>query len=286
MIRVLLTGASGLCGRTLAAQLSRRADIELVTTARRPLPGAHVVHDLAAPLVPGAGGFPERIDAVIHAAAEVDEGSDDFGLLQRNLAAAANVASYARAVNARALVHLSSVSIYGPASGRACFAESSPRRPATLYALSKSFTEQLLDMPDDLAVAHLRLAYVLGPGMPDRTVIKRFYRALSASEPVELVNGTASRLQFIAATDIAAACEQLLRRPWSGTVNLAAPERPSLHALVEAIARHVPDTRSAITDRADPERLIDVDYASERLDQALPGFTFRPIEVALGEALA
>lgn len=286
MTTVLLTGASGLCGRAIARELGQREGITLVTTSRRACPGRHVVHDLQEPMEPGTKGFPEQVNVIIHAAAEVDERSQDLGVLYRNLRASGNVASYAADAGATQVIHLSSVSIYGPASGSLRLDERASPAPATPYALSKLMSEQLLTARSGAAVANLRLAYVLGSGMAESTIVARFRRALAAGNTIRLLNADSNRLHFIDAADIARVCGDLIGEPVTATINLAAPERPTVRALLAEMQRVTGVEQAATEEEVAPDKVLDVDYGGERIRELLPHFRYRPFAASLRDALA
>jgi nucleoside-diphosphate-sugar epimerase len=211
----------------------------------------HVRHDLREP-VP-AGVLPDRLDAIVHCAAAVQERDDGYDVVDDNLRVAFNVAALARERGARAVVHLSSIAVYGPGAGARPIAEDAPLRPATPYGLAKLLTETLLTAAVPAAVSHLRLAYVLAPVMPDRYFLVRVARRLAAGEPVDVVNGDTTRLSFVEVADVARACAAALEHAAEGAFNLAADERPTPREVIEAIAAHHPASASVRRDVDRPD---------------------------------
>lgn len=284
MTTVVLTGASGLCGRAIARRLYKMQGVELVTTSRRWLPGRHVVHDLHQPLRLGSGGFPERADLIIHAASEVDERSTNDAIFERNVRAATHAADYARAAGAVQIVHLSSVSVYGQATGSARLDERSQLRPSTPYARSKLASEQLLRERSGAPVAQLRLAYVLGPGMAESTIVRRFERAIRAGEAVLLINPDTSRLHFVGVEDVAEACALTVGLRINAVANLAGPERPTVRQLFEKVCHHL-GTRVDVEEREEVSSVMDVDFGGGGIHGFLPDFRYRPFDNACRDAL-
>lgn len=285
MIELLVTGASGVSGREIARHFRGLPDFRVITTNRGLLDGHHVPHDLLEPLPIGSGMFPERIDAIIHTAAEVDEASTDCTIIHRNVSAMSNIVAYARAAGAKAFVNLSSVSLYGPVSGRVSFDEESIPRPPSLYAQSKLLSERVTEELTGTRVSHLRLAYVLGAGLKDYTAVHRLYSALAADAPVTLVNEDTNRLQFIDTRDIAEICERLIREGCEGIFNCAASERPTISQIFEVLRQLVPENRSFVTQLVDPGQQVDVEYRTALLRAALPGTKMRSFSQSLVYAL-
>jgi len=219
---VLITGARGLCGTALVTHFTSNPQKWTVFTAdRKPMNSAtHVRHDLRRPLPIGPDAFPEVMDFVIHAAADVDEWTDSFKVIESNVRSTFNVARYAKATGALGLVNFSSVTVYGKLGRDRVNRESNTPRPATNYGLSKLLGEQVASaVADELPVASLRPAYVLGRPLNSKTLIARLARMIARGEPVTLENGSESFLQFIDSRDIAIICERLLEARISGTFN-------------------------------------------------------------------
>jgi UDP-glucose 4-epimerase len=252
---VLVTGASGLCGAHVADRLSAQPDRFVVTTtARRSLERAgYVRHDLRAPIPDNV--FPERVDAIVHCAAAVDEHAEGYTIVDDNLRAVFNLVALARARGVRTIVNLSSIAVYGSSLEAAGpIAESAGLHPTSAYGMAKLLTESLFSAAaPGIAVSHLRLAYVLAPEMPERYFIVRIARQLAASEPIEVVNADTTQLSFVEVADVARACEAALEQAAEGAFNLAADTRPTPREVIDAIATHHPHSASERHDVDRPE---------------------------------
>jgi nucleoside-diphosphate-sugar epimerase len=156
-MKVLVTGASGFVGRALVDEL-RHGD------------GAYEVHplersdgDLADDGVAEAAVAETHPEVVVHAAARIGviRSEEEPQLaLRSNLLATALVARAAAAHGAR-LVYVSTSDVYG-----AAFAdEETPTAPASFYALTKWWGEQVAQLYAPAGLAVLRLANPYGPGI-------------------------------------------------------------------------------------------------------------------------
>lgn len=260
---VLITGAAGLCGASIAAALDRRPGVQVLTTSRRALPRpGHVRHDLRSP-------FPSElvssaIDAVIHCAAVVDEDTHDYSVVDDNLRMAFNTMSMAQAHGASVLINLSSIAVYGQTPSPPPISEASPLRPVTSYGLAKVLCETMLSTSAS-RVCHLRLAYVLAPTMPARYFIRRVASRIEASQPVEVVNPDSTRFSFIEVADVAGACLAALDRSAEGAYNLAADVRPTARDVIATIATHHPESTTTYSFVERPAERIEASFDTRRI---------------------
>jgi nucleoside-diphosphate-sugar epimerase len=242
---VLVTGASGLCGSHVSEHLLAYSDRFAVwTLARRAVDRAgYLRHDLRDPIPENL--IPGHLDAVVHCAAAVEEDNESYDVLDANLRATFNLVAFARARGAKMFVNLSSIAVYGASAEAASVREIAPLRPRSAYGVAKALTETLISChASHMAVVHLRLGYVLAPVMPDRYFLVRMGRRLAANEPVEIVNADSTTFSFIEVADVARACETALTRTADGAINLVADDRPTLRAVVDAIAHRHPASSS------------------------------------------
>jgi len=208
----------------------------------------HVIHDLIKPIPEGT--LPERVDAIVHCAANVDERAVGFSIVDSNLRITFHVAEFARKAQTSAFVNLSSVAVYGAPSSLNNVTEASPARPVTPYGLAKMLGESLLTSLPISAVSHLRLGYVIGPNMPDRYFPVRVAERFKANKAVTVMNPYVTRFSFIETSDVARACEAALTMGVSGPVNLVADHRPTPREVIDTIAAKFPGSTSVITEES------------------------------------
>ena len=166
-MRVLVTGASGLLGRTTVQQLLARGD-DVRVLQRRPagLPCDEVLGDVADPTLVRRAAAGR--DALVHLAAEVDVVGRWADYERANVQGTRSVVAACGAVGVPRLVHVSSPSV-AHAGAALVGVGAEPADPAGArghYARSKAVAEQealAADAPD-LAVLAVRPHLVWGPG--------------------------------------------------------------------------------------------------------------------------
>jgi len=282
-----VTGGRGLCGRAIVEAAKRSGQWEVFTVARSySLEERHVVHDLRQPIARNRDSFPDSVDAIIHAAAQVDQTDDTFDVVEANTRAAYHLAEFAADVNCRQLVHLSSVAVFGAPTLGEVVVEDSPERPRTPYGLSKLLAERVFEswLADYDSLLQLRLGYIVGEGMGESTLIRRLARARVAGERVQLVNPEDTRIQFLDADDVAAICLAALDRCLSGTMIAAGRERHSIEDIWRMIAGAIAG-QSEVTRANAPELAYDTHYQTMALERAGLG-QFTPFSATIGKAVA
>jgi nucleoside-diphosphate-sugar epimerase len=239
---------------------------------------------LAEPILPGHP-FPEHVDYILHGAASVSQQSRDYGVIDANVRSTFNVMRFAEEVGAKAVVHLSSVAVYGASASRRTCSEDSPAVPNSNYGLSKLLAEHVVaSAAPSVRRLNLRLTYVLNAGMAASTLIHRLATALHRDQPVELVNASETFFQFIDADDVARACEAALQNDLQGTFNLSSPETPTLGQLFERIQDSVGKSASNVTLKSDPAVALRTIYPADRFVSAVGGFDFTPLDASIRRA--
>jgi nucleoside-diphosphate-sugar epimerase len=156
-MRVLITGAHGFIGGAIARRLEEDPSMEIFAASRAPrAPQGRVLPVQLDLLDPGSlDRAPPGADAVIHCA---------YGDRASTVEGTRNLLAWARKAGVPRLVHLSSIAVYGPATGEV--AENHPRVPSTGgdYAAWKSEAEALCEAATQIGTVLLRPSIVHGAG--------------------------------------------------------------------------------------------------------------------------
>jgi len=222
-MRVLVTGVSGLVGRTTAARLagaghevlglSRSAPLEMPRGVRH-LRGDICDEELLARACEG-------VDAIIHCAFMLDAREGIEAMERTNVGGTAALIAAAERAGVRRAIFLSSVTVYGPRSGpdepprtEASGATPHPDQP---YAVHKLACEQLFEK-SSLSTALVRAAIILGRGTDNR-----LQENLAAARHIT-ARGAEYPWQTIHHDDVARFLLLAVTSDRTGVVNLAADE--------------------------------------------------------------
>lgn len=285
--RILITGASGLCGRELLRQLRESSRYQVFSTSRRDVNHEqHRRHDLVEPVPPGR--FPETIDAVVHCAAHVDEHDSTHHVVYANTESTKNIARYAVDAGARVFVNFSSIAVYGNPRTDGLVDESYPCETTTQYGLSKRMGELLCEAVFEGRIRHvdLRLGYVLAPQMPTRAFFLQFARKMAADEPIRLVNPDRTRFNFIAATDLPNIVRRVIESSVSGPFNVIGDGHPTLREVFDTVRAHFPAYSREPEVVEDENSVRSVRYANHRLTASLGIETLAGYKACLSHTLS
>ncbi len=165
--RVLITGAAGRIGSSLAEQLRDRYDLRLHyhrTVPENPPVRDHIVADISKyeEIAPGMEG----IDAVVHLAADPSTRASWDDVHDRNIVGTYNVFEAARGAGVRKIVFASTNHVMGmyDRDRQWPIYSHQPARPDSLYGVSKAFGETLGRYYHDqhgLAIICLRIGWFL-----------------------------------------------------------------------------------------------------------------------------
>jgi nucleoside-diphosphate-sugar epimerase len=246
-VRVLVTGADGFVGRALVDEL-RHGERAYEVRALGREDG-----DLADEGVAETAVGEARAEVLVHAAARIGIDRcerEPLLALRSNLLASVRVAQAAAAHGAR-LAYVSTVDVYG--AGQAD--EEAPPAPASLYALTKWWGEQVsrLYAPEGLAV--LRLANPYGPGVEPgsgKGALPTMLRQAELREPIPVFRGEARAWCWIG--DVARAVRLVLEAGAVGIFNVGSDAQPV--ALVDAarLACDLAGAPSELIEEVEPPR--------------------------------
>lgn len=269
LMRILITGGTGFIGRHLLPALAK--DGHALRILHRSPPQAQGLAPYGEPFCADLGDASRLAEAtrgqeaVVHAAGVI-RGNSEGDFLRGNAQTAGHLArACIMAGTVRRVIHLSSLSAFGPHSSALLPDENAPAMPISPYGRSKLAAERALDdCVRALAVLHLRLTAVYGPG--DRETLALFRMA---SRGAFFVPGSGGhRIQMLFVDDAVQAVRSALAAGPSGPYFIAHPRIFTFADLALALGQAV-ERRVAVLPV--PGALVRVLGASS---QAL-GFLFR-----------
>ena len=267
-MRVLVTGASGHVGGTIARALIGDGH-DVVALSRRwvKLPGlahSHMV-DIGAPgLVDHIAARP--CDAIVHAAASMAGDPHDLSLSQVNALGTQQLIALAARWDVRSFVYVSSIAVIGTPR-ELPVTEAHPTAPATAYAASKLYGERLTELAASrgVAAASLRVTSPIGPGMATGRIVSVFVERALAGEPLVLAGRGGRRQDYIDVRDVAAAAQACLAQRASGCFNVAAGTSVSNAQLAELCVQTLESSSEVVLGGgADPDEQLRWDISVER----------------------
>lgn len=209
--RVLVTGASGLIGRTLCERLHRAGRPILATDLAVPaeptpypfkaadLLDIHRVHALLA----------EGIDCIFHGggiSGPMLARDNPASIARINIDGTLNVLEAARLHRVRRVIYCSSVSVYWPGpGGSAPLTEDAPFGINDMYGASKVAGEWLARTyaaDQGLDTLSFRIGWVWGPGRRTDCIINRMLTDALAGRPTVLPHGTGYRRDHVHVEDV------------------------------------------------------------------------------------
>ena len=246
--RVLVTGASGMVGRQIAAILAA-AGIGCIATSRtRPdaLPSSctWVAADLTDHRDPAAlDALFGDVDAIVHTAAIIpasDGRTRPRSMFDINVGASIDLAQWATENNLP-FVFLSSSSVYAEPD-RDGIVETDPTGAnalAGLYGISKLTAEMALGAQAELGLklAVIRPSAVYGPGLPEGKMLANFLATVRNGGTISLNPPVEDRIDFVYAGDVARAVRDVLTHAVTGTFNIGAGQLCRIDELAEACVR-------------------------------------------------
>lgn len=267
-MRVLVTGASGLIGGAVARALVQDGH-QVVALSRRwtKVPGlarSHMV-DIGAPgLVDRVGE--QTCDAIVHAAASMSADPHDLSLSQVNALGTQQLLTLAARWDVRAFVYVSSIAVIGTPR-ELPIAESHPTAPASAYAASKLYGEQLaaIAAADGLAAASLRVTSPVGPGMQGGRIVSVLVERALVGEPLVLAGRGGRRQDYVDVRDVQQAVLACIAVRARGCFNVAAGASVA-NAELARLCVETLESRSAVVfdGNTDPDEDLRWDVSIER----------------------
>lgn len=259
---VLITGASGLLGRSIVERLHKTWEVYALSRTRvePALPGVNYLSvDLASDA--DAWGLPTRLDAIIHLAQ-----SDKFrefptaaaDVFNVNVLSTARLLEFARKAHVHRFILASSGGIYG--AGDTAFSENSKITDygqLGFYLGSKLCSEVLAKNYVSLFdVNIMRFFFVYGRFQNRHMLIPRLVDGVREGRPVNLQGADGIWINPVHVSDAARALEGCLYLSGSHTFNVAGCEVLSLRQISEIIGVAVGRPPVFIIEETTPRNLI------------------------------
>ena len=277
-MRIMVTGASGLVGRAVAACLAQ-AGHEVVGLSRRGRGVGKIHRSLACDITDSADlarvASEPPCEAIVHAAAITDLGPHAGRVIAVNCLGTQHVLELAERWSTLRFVFMSSLPVIGrprllPVT------EEHPVDPVTTYHASKLFGEHLTHLAArrGVAAASLRLSSPVGPGVDPGRIIGVFVRRALAGEPLE-VDGEGRRAQdFVDVRDVADGVLACVETGSRGLFNIARGEPVANAELARACVEALGSTSEVRTGgRPDPEEGVRWEIS---IDRAARAFGYSP----------
>jgi len=259
---VLVTGAAGLVGRTLARRLAeqQRAFIALDRSASVTEDGIEIVGCDLGDVHRMYALTREGIDSVVHCGAfsgPMVARDTPHAMVQVNIVGTANMLELARVHEARRFVYCSSTSAYGVVRSAAPVAEDGLLQPASLYGASKVASEYITTayaQQYGLSAASVRLSWVYGPGRTTDCVVRTMIEDALAARPTRMAFGSDFPRQFIHVDDAVAGLLQALDAESlpRTTYNVTGNTRVTLGELAQSVRRVFPTADIVLQPGPDP----------------------------------
>ena len=282
-MHVLITGAGGFTGSYLVAALLARGHSVTAVCGRtfgRLDPERHrgaklsiIRGDLADDI-----RLPEKLDAVVHAAARSPVAGVTTGdLVRDNVMATARLVAHAWAAGTHTFIYLSSLSVNGLIPGP-LVDEQTPIYDPDAYGMSKYLGELIVREEPSLRSLSLRLPEVIGRGSV-RNWLTSVLAAAKEGRPITLFNGEAPFNNAVHVNDLCDFVGALLDLGWSGhdVVTLGAAGKTTTRGAVDILVQAT-GARSAINTEPSrrPPYVISIERAREKY-----GYTPMHIEAML-----
>ena len=250
-MKIVITGATGLVGRTLIPLLADHHEIWAITRghsgAQVEAPNVHwITADLGAPALPR--DLPATADAVVHLAQSPhyrDFPAQALDIFNVNVASTARLLDWSRPAGVRQFILASSGAVGSAA-------------PASYYIASRRSAELLAaNYASCFGVLVVRFFFVYGHGQTSSMLVPRLIETIRSDGSVSLAGHDGPRLNPVHVDDAARAVARAVDLGTTGQIDVAGPEALTVRAMSDCIAARVGRTpRFAIDASQQPQDLL------------------------------
>ena len=254
-MNILITGIAGFIGSALAKKL-RKGNIKvfgidnLFSGSKKNIPKNTKWKKVD---IRGLNNFkkiPKNFDIIIHAAAQTS-GEKSFSIpsydFETNVLGTCNVYHFAKMCNAKLMINLSSMSVYGSQKKSKFVNEKFNPEPVSAYGKSKLTAEKMLEVlfeQHQIPVINLRLFNVYGPGQNlnnlEQGMVSIYLYYLLYKKKI-LVKGSLNRIRdFIYIDDVLNAIHSIIKKkPYlSETFNISSKTKINVKSLIRLLKKN------------------------------------------------
>jgi UDP-glucose 4-epimerase len=207
--------------------------------------------------------------------------------MTRNIAMMRNLCAQLNLHPPKSLVLLSTVDVYGT-SPPLPVNEDTRLAPCSYYALGKLACEFLPGVVNRRAfpVTTLRLPGVYGSTPDEKSIVAGFLRMLAGGGTITIHGDGSVRRDFVHVADVCQVVRRVLETPHEGVFNVATGESLTLLEIVQQLAAAAGETPRLEFDPPDHAAAASLVFDTRKLQQALPGLTFTPLQEGAGRLAA
>ena len=241
-MRILLTGASGLLGRSLTPLLLQFSKV--YSLGRKQIPGCELIDSTDLSVDWSIDHLPDKIDVVIHLAQfskYKDFPNSAIKLFNTNLRTTAILLDYAKEAGAKRFILTSTGGVYR-SSQSTIGEESDLVDPSDLgyYFATKLSSEMIAaNYRSIFDVNVLRIFFMYGPNQRKDSFIETLYNKIINNETIYLNGKDGIRVNPVHVEDVAEAIANLIKQGGPNTINAAGRSVVSIREICEIIGQIV-----------------------------------------------
>ena len=276
-MNVLVTGSNGFIGRHVVSWLRKEGmrvfGLDLSPESRSDCHEYTMCDIDSEATATVLDTFSERIDAVVHLAADMRREPHNIEVVQANCVGTQRLLEACEAAGVKAFAQLSSLPVIGKPT-IIPITEDHPLEPPTVYHATKRTEELLADYAyrmHGLRSCSFRISAPVGIGVNPKTIFPTFVRNAVSGQDLTLAGKGGRRQTYIHVNDIAQAIEKaLLSTDAAGVFNLSSYNRLSNLELANAcISTLGSSSRIVFTGADDPMEDYDWSVSIEKVRTAI-----------------